>query len=377
MSEPAKKFDQTPESYSPQAKPEIMKLAEGIKMSRQYEVRAEGGGSFIDGVPMLRWGQWKDCTYAGALALIFDAMGVETSYEQLMGLSGSCYKAILGEDWDPSSEMPQVGVNCEHNAPLALGIKAYSLKNAKKRDANVMKNLDRGFPVLLCGQRAEPEWTVLTGYEKTGDGVKFFGRTYFDYKGAPEDETFTGNQYYLANQYPGEYPPSLLRFYDRKRKPLAPRKALRISLETCIRTFEPAQGGYKEGYDAYDVYIAGFELDDEQYREKCRNDQYHIGSLMDARRAAHIYLRESAALLAGENRAKLLEASRLYRVMLDNMLAAVPYERTSSVFNGSSDPVWSAAQRQALAEALRKNKRLEKEVRVLVADILKHWRDKK
>jgi len=365
------------EGYSPKARPEILKLAEGIGIHRQYEFKRANGGSYIDGVAMLRWGEWKDCTYGGALALIFDAMGVRTSYEQLMGLSGSCYKAILGEDWDPSSEMPQVGVNCEHNAPRALGIRSYSLKNEKKRDANVMKSLDNGFPVLVCGQRGAPEWTVLTGYEKTDGGVKFFGRTYFDYDGAPKAETFTANGYYLANQYPGEYPNGLLRFYDKKRRPLKPRKALKISLETCIKTFEPARGGYKQGYDAYDVFLAGFELDDEEYRAKCGFDQYHIGSLMDARRAAHIYLRESTALLEGKNRARLLRASALYRAMLDNLLSAVPYETTASNYNGSANPPWSAQQRQALGEALEENKRLEKEVRVLVADILRHWRGRK
>jgi len=379
MSEPLKKPGQVPESYQPR-KPEIVTMAAQAQTQLRpaaYIVKNANGGSYIDGVPMLRWGEWKDCTYGGALALIFDAIGVRTSYEQIMGLSGSCYKAILGEDWDPSSEMPQVGVNCEHNAPLALGIRAYSLKDEKKRDANVMKSLDNGYPVLLCGQRGAPEWTVLTGYEESGGGVKFFGRTYFDYNGAPEDEIFTANQYYLANQYPGEYPEGLLRFYDKKRRPLRPRKALKSSLKTCIKTFEPAQGGYKEGYGAYDLYIAGFELDDEQYREKCGFDQYHIGSLMDARRAAHIYLRESAALLVGENRARLLKASQLYRAMLDNMLSAIPYETICSNYNGSANPAWSTEQRKALAKALRENRALEKQVRILVADILKHWRDRK
>jgi hypothetical protein len=364
---------------SPQAN-DYSRMAQEAQAQSQpaaYSVKTANGGSYIDGLPMLRWGEWKDCTSGGALALIFGAMGVKTSYEEIMGLSGSCYKAIMGEDWDPSSEMPQVGINCERNAPQALGIRAYCLKNAKKRDANVMKCLDSGIPVLACGQRAAPEWTVLSGYEKTGGGIKFFGRSYFDYESVPEDEIFTGNGYYLANQYPGDCPDALLRFYDKQRKPLPPRKALKISLETCIKTFETAEGHYKQGYDAYDVLIAGFELEEEQYKAKCQNDQYHIGSLMDARRAAHIYLRESAALLDGENRARLLEVSRLYQAMLENMLAAVPYETTSAVFNVSSNPAWSAGQRQALAAALRENKGLEKQARVIVADILVHGRDKK
>jgi len=386
MSEPAKKPGHQPESYQPQ-KPEMMRAleeAQGQAEPRKvYTVKTENGGSYIDGVPVLRWGEWKDCTYGGALALIFDAMGVDTSYEQIMGLSGACYQAIMNEGWGPDTRMPQVGVNCEHNAPQALGIQAYSLKNEKKRDANVMKNLDNGFPVLVCGQRHVPLWTVLTGYEKTDAGVKFFGRSYCDYNGAREDEIYTDNQYCLADRYPGDCPGALLRFYDKKRKSLPPRKALKISLETCIKAFDPTQACYhdSEGYDAYDIFIAGFESSDEEYRAKCQLDQFHIGSLMDARRAAHIYLRDSAALLEGENRARLLQTSALYRTMLNNMLAAVSYETLD--FNGSHNfddgekPMFNIEQRQALAKALKKNKKLEKEVRMIVADILKHWRDRK
>ena len=39
-----------------------------------------------------------------------------------------------------------------------------------------------------------------------------------------------------------------------------------------------------------------------------------------------------------------------------------PYEITSSVFNGSAAPAWTTAQRRALADALRTNKQLEKQV---------------
>jgi len=380
MSEPLKKPGHQPESYDPRT-PEIVSMVEqaqgNARPGKVYKVKTENGGAYISGIPRLKWGQWQDCTYSGAMALIFDAMGVKTSYEQLMGLSGACYQAIMNEGWGPDTKMPQVGVNCEHNAPLALGIKAYSLKNEKKRDARVMKNLDNGFPNLVCGQRHVPLWTVLTGYEKTDAGVKFFGRSYCDNQGAREDEIFTDNQYHLADRYPGDCPHALLRFYDQKRKPLPPRMALKISLETCIKTFDPAQAVYKkcEGYDAYDIFIAGFELSDEEYRAKCQGGHYHVGCLMDARRAAYIYLRESATLLTGENRARLMQASAIYQAMLNNMLAAVPYETLD--LNGNEKIMLNAEQRQALAKALRKNKGLEKEVRMIVADILRHWRDRK
>lgn len=85
-------------------------------------MKTANGGSYIDGVPMLKWGEWRDCTYGGTLALIFDVIGIETSYEEIMGLSGSCYKIIMADNWDPGSEMPQVGVNCEYNAPKRSGL---------------------------------------------------------------------------------------------------------------------------------------------------------------------------------------------------------------------------------------------------------------
>jgi len=60
--------------------------------------------------------------------------------------------------------------------------------------------------------------------------------------------------------------------------------------------------------------------------------------------------------------------------MLDNLLAAVPYEQTTAVFNSSSTPIWNSTQRHELVTALRENITLEKQARVIVADILEHWK---
>lgn len=356
----------------------MMKESAGkIGMNKTYEVKTANGGSYIDGVPMLKWGEWRDCTYGGTLALIFDVIGIETSYEEIMGLSGSCYKIIMADNWDPGSEMPQVGVNCEYNAPKALGIDVYCIADDRERNINAMKNIDTGFPMLACGQRYAPEWTVITGYQKQAGTVKFFGRTYFDcgteeynYPRPKEDEIFTDNQYYHANQYPGEYPGALLRFFNRRCDRIDFKSALKISLETCVQMFEQSPSHYKYGYDAYDVLIAGFEMDDEQYQKQCTNDQYHIGSLQDARRAAYLFLDKSADYLAGNNKAKLKKAANLYKMMLDNMINIIPYEKTSSVFNRSSKPVWNMELRRDLANTLRVNKELERQVQTIVKEIL-------
>ena len=61
--------------------------------------------------------------------------------------------------------------------------------------------------------------------------------------------------------------------------------------------------------------------------------------------------------------------------MLGNLLAVVPYEKTTPVFSSGiwdADAVWDAQRRCALVLALKENKELERQARVIVADILKN-----
>jgi len=381
MSKPAEKAGGPLESYSPKKNPEILNLMENAgKINMTYEVKTANGGSYISGIPFLKWGLWQDCTYGGALALIFDAMGVETNYEEIMGFSGACYKIVMNDSWGPESEMLQVGVNCEYNITRALGIDMYCIGDDIERDINVIKNLDNGYPVLACGQRDAPEWTIITGYERKFDKINFFGRTYFDcgtdeykYPLPKEEEIFTENQYFHANQYPGTFPQALLRFFDRKGDPVDKKSALKTSLETCIRSFEELPSHYKQGYDAYDILIAGFELDDESYQTQCTNDQYHIGSLQDARRAAYIFLERNANLLSGKNEKAILAVSNLYKTMLKNLLTVIPYEKTSAIFNASSNPVWSEDKRFALSAVLKENKAFEEQAQDIIKTVLDQW----
>lgn len=375
------KEKQSPESYNPK-KPEIanmMKESAGkIEMNKAYEVKTANGGSYIDGVPMLRWGEWQDNTYCGCVTALLNAAGIPASYEEVMGLSGVCYKAIMRYDWDPSSEIPQNGLMCEKNVGDAFGISVYTIQEEKEVWRQAKIGINNGFLVLLLGGRFEGEWTLACGYAVENGEDKFFGRTYFDYQvdSVPQNEIYTENKYFYSNGFPGWYPGALTRFYDKKCDPISRKQALKVSLKTCIKMFEQPPGEHHIfGYDAYDVLIGGFELDNAEYQEKCRNDQYHIGSLQDARRAAYVYLNANAGLLDGKNQAKLTETARLYKTMLDNLLAAVPYEKTSSVFNGSSDPVWNKKQRSELVSALRENKKLEVQARVIIAEILENWED--
>jgi RimJ/RimL family protein N-acetyltransferase len=380
------------EGYSPKHKPEILCMVEEnagkVRVAKSHEVRTANGGSYIDGIPMLKWGEWRDNTYCGCITALLNATGVPVSYEEVMGLSRVCYQALMRDDWDPSSQMPQNGILCEKNVGDTLGISSYTLSEDKEICEQAKKSIDSGFPVLLVGGRWAPEWTLACGYEVENGIYRFFGRTYFDCQyninpdkviehqslNVPENEIYTQNRYFHMSGFPGWFPGALTRFYDKKCEPISCKQALKISLETCIKMFEqPPKEHHKFGYDAYDILIQGFELGKAEYQAKCGCDQYHIGSMQDARSAAYKYLNVSVDLLYGENKVKLLETTKIYKKMLENLLSAVPYEKTTAVFNYNSAPVWDVTQRCELVIALKENKKLEKQARVIVKDILDNW----
>ncbi len=340
---------------------------------KSYPVISSADGKYIDGIPVLRWGNWQDCTYGGAVKLVMDALGVNVSYEQIMGYSGVCYRMAMAENWDPSSGMPQIGRDVEAALNNAIGFAPYCIADADLRDQHVVKCVDAGVPVLGCGLRGAPEWGVITGY--AGNGHNFFGRTYFDDEGADASETYTNNHYYLADLYPGQFPENLLRFYDKRCTPVSSREALKASLIACLELFEQAPNNYLFGYDAYQVLISGFELDDDQYDEFGNNGEHHLGTLFDARRSASTYLKQSAMLLEEPNRSRILQVADLYSSIVRVLQAVVPYEETSAAFGGQETWPWDQPLRMQIADALRHVVQIEKELRLVVKEILCEWED--
>ena len=372
----------------------MVESAGEIRMKNAYQVKTANGGRYIDGVPMLKWGERKDNTYCGCMSALFEAAGVSATYEELMGISGVCWQIIMRDDWDPSSQMPQNGKLCEKNVGDALGVDVYAMGDESQIAERAKRSIDRGIPVLMVGGRGAPEWTLLCGYTLEDGQDRFFGRTYFDGQHdepakktienesptVPENEIYTDNRYVCFNGFPGWAPGALTRFYDKKCEPISRKQALKVSLETCMMMFEQKPTDHhKFGYDAYDVLIFGFELDDDEYEKTCGNDCYHIGSLIDARRAATVYLEASVGLLKGECQKKLAEIAKLYKNMTDNILAAVPYNETTPVFNGTPDfttATFTVAQRRKdIATALGNNKELEREARLMIRELLNHWDD--
>ena len=386
MSEPVKKPAGSlpavpPESYTPKELPEIMKLAGEINMNKPYEVKPANGGSYIDGIPPLKWGEFKDCCYSGCVSLWLNVMGHSATYEQAAGLTGSCYRLSMCYGWDPGSTTLNTSYaylrgfknacGTDGNANRAFGFEFHNVKDEAERDEQVRMSIDAGIPVLALGSRGDPEWCVITGYDRAQDGFRYFGRSYWDADASESEERFTDNEYLLANNYPGEHPDIFLKLGDTACKPTSPRDALRRSLEACLRLFgRPKKRAHKRmGYGAYKYMIKSLNKNENTDGYSGANAGLHFSILLDARRAAYIYLEESAALLAGENKAKLLRVSAMYREMFDALSAVLPYEQCRNW----QKPELTAELRQALITALRKMLSLEKQARVLVKEILKRW----
>jgi len=326
----------------------------------------------IAGVRRLRWGEWRDCTYGGAITALMNTVGVEVTYEEVMGLSGACYRICMKEDWCPSAGMPQCGYDVETPLYRALGFAPYSIADESERRQKIKECLGKGIPVLCCGQRAEPEWGIITGYAK-GEEV-FFGRTYFDYAGAKESEVFTEDEYYLADRFPGQYPEALMKFFDKRCEAISPKEALKQSLETCIGTLRqgPGDHGHVRGYEAYELWVRGLE-DEATFDEfPAGTNGYHIDMLQDARRCAYIYLEQGLELVSHSNRGRLGKAVELFRSMFDGLMAFAPYQGTDRSFNGRLED-WGMDRRRELAAVLRELCAMERQVEATFQTILGEW----
>jgi len=384
MSEPKRKLGHQPESYDPKDAPEIMKaLAEQAQAApiprKAYTVKTANGGSYIDGVPALRWGEWRDNTYCGCIAAVTEILGTPVSYETLMGVSGLCYRIGLKVSLDPSSEIPQNGDVWDDQIRAAIGNQMYTIENGRKRDKWAKKCLDAGKPLLGMGLFADPEWEILTGYEEKF----FFGRSYFhtqtplSRRQLPE----MPDGYLRAENYPGVYPEGFLRFFDKSCEKEKPHALLKKSLEICLAYWnhEPrADNCFGEA--AYRLLIERLAINDEAWEKDSGCMHYHVGCLLDARRSAHVYLKNAADLLNDTRRQKLLEVAGAYQSIADDIMSVTPYDMLNiawAVGGGYTPETWDSETRQALAAALERAIETEKKIQIAVKDILAHWEETK
>ncbi len=274
--------------------------------------RCSDGACCLPEVPALPvFGQGMECSWAAALTVALWAMGVQTSYQEVMGVSGACYRlAFSSPDWDYSSVDGLVVYDYATPGFAAFGFtpEQYCRVSKPERAAHrerMTQELRSGMPVLGIHLRVAPEWGVICGFDKQGE--ELFCRTKYD---AEMQGAVSSNPYgypYVDNW------PFLFCYFTQKRSRPSARECVFASLrvfQACA--VQQPERGYQAGLQAYERWASDLEdeiffmqCDDELLARRFSVNQFCTLALTDARAAASGYLNASSGLFDGETRAAL------------------------------------------------------------------------
>lgn len=277
----------------------------------------------LQGIEPLEWEKGMDCTWAGALLRALNYMQEPYTYEQIMGMSGACYRIAFTEIWDWSATDALVAY--DYSTPLfgAIGFEQIWADRQGKEERGeerqrIMEDIDRGKPVIAINLRIAPEWGVITGYRENGKVL--LCRTYFD------KEFLNDSGDYLETDF---WPFLIIHFGKKTEKPSG-HTTLLTSLQTLIKSFHaPCERGYYQGREAYEKWIEGLDnntlwnpgsLRTDLDRRSGVNDSILL-NLIDARRSAAAYLKESAILLKGRSKEELFQITGKYEEIVYKLTA--------------------------------------------------------
>lgn len=268
----------------------------------------------LPNIMTLEWEKGMDCTWAGAVYAALKYMGEEYTYEQLMGMSGACYRIAFTEVWDWSAVDALVAFDYSTLLFSSIGYEQLWAERIdkggrKEERKRIMEDINSGKPVIAINLRIAPEWGVITGYKENGKCL--LCRTYFD------KEYLNENNDYLETDF---WPFLITHFGDEKEKPSA-YETLITSLRTLYDSFyAPCRRGYFQGKEAYEKWINGLEnsalwdtnLSKKDVDRRLSVNDSMILNLIDARRCAAIYLKESAVLFEEDIQKVLCEVADRY-----------------------------------------------------------------
>jgi transcriptional regulator with XRE-family HTH domain len=266
------------------------------------------GEYFIPGVPMLpQFGKGWECSWAAALTAALQAMGHKTSYEQVMGVSGACYRlAFCSPGWDYSSVDGLVAYDYATPGFAAFGYREERYGRVEKADRaahreRMMKEIRHNMPILGINLRVAPEWGVICGYKN--NGADLLCRTKYDnmeqYKGDSKESNPHG--YMLMDNWP-----FLISYFagHTHQTPLESENLIN-SLKVfiyCSKRENP--GGYYMGFQAFETWRNDLlddewydKNDDDQFARRFSVNQFCGLALSDARNSAYVYLNDSVSLL--------------------------------------------------------------------------------
>lgn len=282
------------------------------------------------------------CPWAGSLQAALEYMGEPYTYEQIMGMSGACFRLCFVDVWDYSCTDALVAYDYAGPLYRAIGYSFRVSERLEKQERKaerlaIMEDIRNGRPVLAINLRVAPEWGVITGY--TDNGKRFLCRTYFDgevfetleqadVSGQMEERriVFEENGGYLFSDF---WPFIIFHFEEKQDRP-SPLSVLRTSLKTGIESFYAGEcRGYYQGKEAYRAWINGLSKESDFHMENDRenvlrrlsvNDNM-LCCLIDARRAAASWLREGIPLIPEAGREDLEKMAQNEQLISDTLSA--------------------------------------------------------
>jgi len=351
----------------------------GTRLTRQ---KSSGMCLIPDVEELPSFGRGMECSWAAALTTALRVMGHRTSYEEVMGVSGACYRlAFCSPNWDYSSVDGLVAYDFMTPGYAAFGYTSEHFAHIEKADRSahrqrIMKEIRNGMPVLGINLRVAAEWGVICGYDR--DGEELLCRTKYDRETVENDPEFMKDFPPFdpgAIQNPYGYLavdnwPFLLCYFTGKRQAPTAKENLLQSLRVFLDCGEQERGaGYYMGFGACEIWARDLrddtfyqEADDMEFTRRFSVNQFCALALMDARRAACAYLQNAAGIPGCEGLLKTAERfTEVYRV------SAQIQKMTDSgkeLSGNEARAFWTREKRRRQAELLDQLAAFEREARV-------------
>ncbi|MEK5450787.1 helix-turn-helix domain-containing protein [Paenibacillus sp. FSL R7-0331] len=344
----------------------------------------------IDNVQQLGFGKGMDCSWAGALYTALTAMGTATSYEEVMGISGACWRAAFTPVWDYSAADALTAYDYASPAFSAYGLKArwadrLSAEERRLETSAVMESLHNHRLPVAINLRVAPEWGVITGYLDNGNTLLcrsyFDDETFTELRDDPEfRETMKDSSGYL---YVDHWPYRLLFLEKSGDNPPAALDNLLASLQIRLDSMQAGeQQGYLLGYNALAAWQEGLldsawytAADEETFTRRYGVNHFCMMALTDARRSAAAYLKASLPLMLNTQAyASLAEMAAIYEQMytlLDHYFSNMTPPAALQEEPGPKQ-LWDREDRRQQAELLHETAGLERRGDELAVIILEH-----
>jgi len=293
--------------------------------------------NFIPDVPTLpEFGKGWECSWAAALTAALRAMGTDTGYDHVMGVSGACYRlAFCSPGWDYSSVDGLVAYDYATPGYRAFGYSPEMHGRVEKADRaahreRMMKEIRNNMPVLGINLRVAAEWGVICGYKE--NGADLYCRTKYDGPAIENDPENINGSPPSNGDNSGMYGymqvdnwPFIIAYFTDKTIPPSDTENLLNSLKVMIDSSkQEGARNYSTGFNAYETWRSDLlddewyeKNDDEQYTRRFSVNQFCSLALYDARRAAFNYLNGSVSMLPGKTEA-VSRIAFLFRLVSEN-----------------------------------------------------------